>query len=56
MTHDERDTQSTQHRRDDPEQFQRTGSTMLFWILVAILAAIGLCVVISLLLVLIFGS
>ncbi len=43
-------------RTDDADQYQRTSSTTFFWILVSILAVIGACVLISLILALIYGS
>ena len=43
-------------RVENADQFRRSTSTALFWIMVGILVGIGLCVLVSLLLVLIYGS
>lgn len=56
MTPEDSDKRTVKRQVDDADRYQRTSSTTLFWILIAILAAIGVCVLISLVLVLIFGA
>jgi hypothetical protein len=41
---------------ENADRFRRSPSTALFWIVVSILVGIGLCVLVSLLLVLVYGS
>ena len=54
---DEPTTRSGRDRRSyDDDRVQRSGATIFFWILLGLLIALGICVLVSIILALLFGS
>ena len=45
-----------EQQRHDDEPSQRSGATIVFWILVVFLACLGICVLLSVLLAIVNGS
>ncbi len=61
MDHDQTQNQASaakdrERRAYDDERVQRSGATMVFWVLLVLLICLGICVLVSVVLALIYGS